>query len=164
MDTTFNYPQKPFQYNKLPIRVSRKEFNQCIRPHLSQPIKGPKPKLSQYQIFNYILYVLHTGVQWREVKPRRNEIHWSNIYKWHNRWSKDGSYKNLFFASVIKFDEEGKLDISILHGDGSNTIAKKGEKKSAIRDINIKKVKKRSRYATIQEMSCSLSGASRESA
>jgi len=129
MATKVNYPQGPFQYNKLPIKVSRKEFNQYIKPHLRKPIKGPRPKLSCYQVFNYILYVLHTGVQWRELKPKRNEIHWSNIYKWHNRWSKDGSYKNLFLASVMQLNEEGKLDLSILHGDGSNTVAKKGARR-----------------------------------
>jgi len=129
MATKASYPQGSFQYNKLPIKVSRKEFNQYIRPHLRKPIKGPKPKLSYYQIFNYVLYVLHTGMQWRELRPKRNEIHWSNIYKWHNRWSKDGSYKNLFLASVMELHEKGKLDTSILHGDGSNTVAKKGARR-----------------------------------
>ena len=129
MATKVNYPQGSLQYNKLPIKVSRKEFNQYIKPHLRKPIKGPKPKLSYYQIFNYILYVLHTGIQWREVKPKRNEIHWSNVYKWHNRWSKDGSYKNLFLAAVVQLNEEGKLDLSVLHGDGSNTVAKKGARR-----------------------------------
>jgi len=129
MATKVNYPQEHFQYNKLPIRVSRKEFNQYIKPHLRKPIKGPKPKLSYYQIFNYILYVLHTGMQWRELNPKRNEIHWSNIYKWHNRWSKDGSYRNLFLSSVMELDDQGQLDLSILHGDGSNTVAKKGARR-----------------------------------
>lgn len=143
MYTTHSYPQGHFHYNKLPVRVLRKEFNHYILPHLRKPIKGPKPKLSYYQIFNYILYVLHTGIQWKELKTKRNELHWSNIYKWHNRWSKDGSYKNLFLSSVMELNEQGKLDLTILHGDGSNTVAKKGEKKSGIQDTNIKRVKKR---------------------
>jgi transposase len=153
MGTTFNYPQGSFHYNKLPIRVSRKEFHQYIKSHLSQPIKGPRPKLSTYQIFNYILYVLHTGVQWRELRPRRNEIHWSNIYKWHNRWSKDGSYQNLFLSSVIELNDQGQLDLSILHGDGSNTVAKKGVRVSDIRDTNIRRVRKPWQYQTIGAIS-----------
>lgn len=120
---------KVLKYNKLPIKVSQNEFNQHIAPQLSKPIKGPKSKISRYKIFNYILYVLHTGIQWRELKTYNNEIHWSNVYKWHNRWSKDGSYENLFLASVSELDRKNKLDLSILHGDGSNTVAKKGEKK-----------------------------------
>lgn len=149
MATIQYYPQGSARYNKLPIRLSRKEFNQYIRTHLRTPIKGPKPKLSHYQIFNYILYVLHTGIQWKELKPRRNEIHWSNIYKWHNRWSKDGSYRNLFLASVMELNDRGKLDLSILHGDGSNTMAKKGARASGTPDTNIKKARKRWKYQTI---------------
>ena len=129
-------------YNKLPIRVSQNEFNRYIRPHLRKPIKGPKPTLSHYQIFNYILYVLHTGIQWEELKVKRNQLHWSNIYKWHNRWSKDGSYKNLFLSSIMELDDQGKLDFSILHGDGSNTVAKKGARRSGIRVISIRKARK----------------------
>jgi len=112
---------------KLPIQVSRKDFNQYILPHLSRARRGPKGKLSRYQIFNYILYVLHTGVQWNQLPIRRKEIHWSNVYKWHLRWSKDGSYQNLFEGSVKRLLLDHKLDLSILHGDGSNTVAKKGE-------------------------------------
>jgi transposase len=113
-------------YNKLPVRVSRKEFNQYIAPHLSHGKRGPHIKISHFKIFNYVLYVLHTGIQWRELKPNRNEISWQTVYHHHNRWSKDGSYKNLFLSSVMELDDQGKLDVSILHGDGTNTVAKKG--------------------------------------
>lgn len=137
------YPQGGLRYNKLPVRISRKEFNRYVAPHLSKGKRGPQPKISYYKIFNYILYVLHTGIQWKRLPVQRNEISWQDIYHYHNRWSKDGSYKNLFLASVMTLDEHGKLDTSILHGDGSNTVAKKGVRKSDIRGTNIRKVKKR---------------------
>lgn len=121
-----NYPQAELN-RKLPIKVSRKDFNKYIRPCLSKGTRGPKPTISHYKIFNYILYVLHTGIQWDQLKTCRNEIYWTNIYKWHNRWSKDGSYEALFRSSVEKLNDRGKLDLSILHGDGTNTVAKKGE-------------------------------------
>jgi len=111
---------------KLPIRVGLAEFNRHVLPYLSRAKRGPKGKLSRYQIFNYILTVLHTGVQWNRLPVRRREIHWSNVYKWHLKWSKDGSYANLFTASVMHLARAGALDLSILHGDGSNTVAKKG--------------------------------------
>lgn len=129
-------------YNPLVKRVSQKEFNEYIAPQLRKRLKGPKPKLSPYKIFNYILYVLSTGCQWEQLPIYRNEIHWSNVYKWHNRWSKDGSYKFLFESTVDLLNQKGKLDTSILHGDGSNTVAKKGEKKSAIAATNIRGAKK----------------------
>lgn len=113
---------------KLAVKVSLKDFNRFIKPHLRHPFRGPDPKISTYKIFNYILLVLTTGMQWKQLKTYKNELHWSNVYKWHNRWSKDGSYEKLFRASVEWLDREQKLDLSILHGDGSNVVAKKGEK------------------------------------
>jgi len=113
-------------FGTLPVKVSQKSFNQYIRPYLRLPRKGPRPKLSAYKIFNYILYVLHTGCQWRQLPIYRNEIRWQNIHKWHLRWSRDGSYENLFLHSVDTLHRERKLDLSILHGDGSNAVAKKG--------------------------------------
>ena len=133
---------KRLAYNTLPTQVSRKKFNCYIRPHLSRGKRGPKTKISHYKIFNYVLYVLHTGIQWDQLKTRNNELHWSNVYRWHNRWSKDGSYKNLFLSSIMELDDQGKLDLSILHGDGSNTVAKKGVWVSDIQDTSTKKAKK----------------------
>ena len=118
------YPQGVF--NTLPTKVSRKDFNQYIAPYLSEGKRGPDTKISKYKIFNYILYVLHTGMQWDELVIYKNEIHWSNIYRWHNKWSKDGSYESLFESSVQQLSDLGSLDLSVLHGDGSNTVAKKG--------------------------------------
>lgn len=114
---------------KLPIKVSEKDFNRYIKPYLRTPVKGVKQKISNYKIFNYILYVLHTGIQWKQLKTYKNEIHWSNVYKRHNRWSKDGSYQRLFESSIAWLKDKGLLNLSILHGDGSNAVAKKGVKK-----------------------------------
>lgn len=124
MTSKNSYPQD----KKLPIKVLRKDFNKYIKSHLKVPVKGPKAKLSTFKIFNYILCVLHTGIQWNQLKTYKNEIHWSNVYKWHNRWSKNGLYQSLFESSVDWLNQLGKLDLSVLHGDGSNTIAKKGAK------------------------------------
>jgi len=132
--------EKKLIYNEIPKQVSRKDFNKYINPHLQKPKKGPKPKLSFYKIFNYILYVLHTGIQWRQLRTRRNEIHWSNVYKRHNKWSKDGSYEKLFSASIIHLRDTDQLDISIIHGDGSNTVVKKGVPASVTQDTNTRKV------------------------
>ena len=131
---TSNYPQ-----GKLPVKVSRKDFNRYVNRYLSRGKRGPPTKISRHKIFNYILYVLHTGMQWDELKPRRNEVHWSNIYRWHNKWSKDGSYLNLFESGIERLRLGNKLDLSVLHGDGSNTVAKKGAKVLVIPDTNTRK-------------------------
>lgn len=132
---------KPNCYNKLPRKVSQNEFNTFIKPCLSKA-KSRQPNISYYKIFNYILYVLRTGMQWDELQPHRKEISWQAVYYHHNKWSKDGSYRKLFEHSIVTLDALGKLDLSILHGDGSNVIAKKGDKKSVTPDTNTRKEKK----------------------
>jgi hypothetical protein len=139
MDTQLTLKNPAFVFHQIPTEVSRRDFNRYINPHLKRPLKGPKPKLSLYKIFHYILYVLHTGIQWNQLKTQRNELHYTNIYKWHNRWSKDGSYQTLFEASIIQLHHTDQLDTSVLHGDGSNTVVKKGGSASAILAISIRK-------------------------
>ena len=128
----------PQKYTKIPIHVGLKSFRKYIAPHLSKGKRGPKPKVSRYRIFNCVLQVLRTGMQWDALRVGRNELHYSNVYKWHLRWSKDGSYEKLFRSSVIHLKETDQLDLSVLHGDGSNTIAKKGAKGSATVVTNTK--------------------------
>lgn len=127
------------QATKLPTSVGLADFRRYIDPYLSKGTRGPKPKISRYKIFNYILYVLHTGMQWDQLKTSRNELHWSNVYKRHLQWSKDGSYRNVFETSVATLFERNKLDLSVLHGDGSNTVAKKGANKLATPATNTRK-------------------------
>lgn len=129
-------------FSGLPTKVSQRDFNRRILPHLRKPVKGPQHKISLYKIFNYVLFVLHSGIQWEKLRTYKNELHWSNVYKWHNRWSKDGSYEHLFLASVMDLRDAGKLDLSLVHGDGSNTVAKKGEMELDTRVTNTKKEKK----------------------
>ena len=126
-------------YNKLPIRVTQNEFNVYIKPYLSKGKRGPKTKISYYKLFNYVLYVLHTGIQWDQLRTCRNEIYWTNVCKHHNRWSKDGSYQRLFVSSVAVLDKIGKLNLSLFHIDGTNVVAKKGAPESDIQDTNIRK-------------------------
>jgi len=42
------------------------------------------------------------------------------------RWADDGSLWQAFLASVRHLAAEKQLDTSVLHGDGTNTVAKKG--------------------------------------
>lgn len=129
-------------FNELPKKVSIKNFNQYIKQHLSKGTRGPETKISSYKTFNYILYVLHTGIQWQQLKTYKNELSWQRVYAKHSQWSKDGSYEKLFKASVIHLKDSKQLDLSVIHGDGSNAVIKKGVKASDIQVTNIKKVKK----------------------
>jgi hypothetical protein len=54
------------------------------------------------------------------------EIHYTRLFRIFQRWSNDGSFKKVFEQSVSYLQENNKLDLSVLHGDGSVTPAKKG--------------------------------------
>jgi transposase len=124
----------PKEYNTLPKQVTREEFNCYIKPCLSKGRRGPNPNLSTFKIFNYILYVLHTGIQWANLPVK--EVHWSNIYRHFNRWSKDGSLQKVFENSREFLATEDAFDLTALHGDGSNVVAKKGARASATQDTS----------------------------
>ena len=52
--------------NRLPVPLPlERGFEAFILPHLSMPKRGPKCKLGYYRVFNLILWVLYTGMQWK---------------------------------------------------------------------------------------------------
>src|SRR5216684_6340810 len=115
----------------IPVQLSDTEFQQFILPHLSMPKRGPKCKLGYHRVFNLILWVLYTGMQWKCLPVPKDhdgkaEIHYTTVYKVFARWSDDGSLEQAFIASVGYLSEHNQLDLSVLHGDGTNTVAKKG--------------------------------------
>jgi len=115
----------------IPVQLSEPEFIAFIFPHLSMPGRGPKCKLGYHRVFNLILWLLYTGMQWKCLPvPRAGDgtavIHYTTIYKVFAKWSDDGSLDQAFIASVRHLAEHHHLDLRVLHGDGSNTVAKKG--------------------------------------
>ena len=115
----------------IPVQVSAQEFAAFILPHLSLPKRGPQCKIGYHKPFHYLLKVLYTGMQWQELPIDKSpqgkaELHYTGVFKLFARWAKDGSLERAFLASVKHLDEAKKLDLSLLHGDGSNTVAKKG--------------------------------------
>src|SRR5262249_59581709 len=52
--------------------------------------------------------------------------HYTTVDKVFARWSDDGSLEHAFIASVRHLSDHHQLDLSILHGGGTNTVTKKG--------------------------------------
>src|ERR1700712_1570324 len=70
----------------IPVQLSEPEFVAFIFPHLSMPKRGPKCKLGYHRVFNLILWVLYTGMQWKCLPvPSAGDgsavIHYTTIYK-----------------------------------------------------------------------------------
>jgi hypothetical protein len=72
------------------------------------------------------------------------EIHDTNVYRALATWADDGALQKAFMASVGHLAAEKKLDARVLHGDGTNTVAKKGEMASGILATNIKRERRSS--------------------
>jgi hypothetical protein len=137
MSTTAKNPDS----TPIPVQLSEPEFNACIFPHLSRPKRGPKCKLGYHRLFNLILWVLYTGMPWKCLPIPKDvtgkpAIHYTNVYRAFAKWSDDGSLQKAFMASVGHLAAEKQLDVSVLHGDGTNTVAKKGVMASGTLGIN----------------------------
>jgi transposase len=131
----------------IPVQLSAPEFAAFILPHLSRPKRGPQCKIGYHKPFNYLLKVLYTGMQWKELPidtgpEGKAELHYTGVFKLFARWAEDGSLERAFLASVQHLDEAQKLDLSLLHGDGSNTVAKKGARPLATVATNTRKARK----------------------
>lgn len=51
----------------IPTSVTERQFEDHIRPYLSTAQRGYECKIALYKVFNYILYRLHTGCQWKQL-------------------------------------------------------------------------------------------------
>src|SRR5260370_33297883 len=115
----------------IPVQLSATEFTAFICAHPTMRRRGPKGKLGYHRVFNLILWLLYTGMQWKCLpvptdthgKPA---IHYTTVYKVFAKWSDDGSLEHAFIASVQHLADHNHLDLSVLHGDGTDTVAKKG--------------------------------------
>ena len=110
------------------IKLSKKNINQKLVPHLSKGKRGPKCKVGLWRIVRAILKRLKTGIQWRELPMRelfgRHTISWKTVFYHFSRWSKDGSWYRLWTALLKMY--KSILDMSSVEFDGSHTLAKRG--------------------------------------
>jgi len=122
---------KTVQSRGIPTELSLEQFRQFVLPHLTVGRRGPAPKLPLHTLFNYILKLLYLGCQWKELPiakdaEGRPEIHYTRIYGTFRRWQAGGCFEIIFTVVVQKLRQTGLLDVTIIHGDGTTTAAKKG--------------------------------------
>lgn len=119
------------QYKHIPTKLTEKQFETFVLPHLSVGSRGPRCSIPLYKVFNYILHLMHTGMQWMNLSVDKRsdgspEIHYTRIFRIYQRWVNDGSLKSFFENTIVLLNENKLLDLSIVHGDGTSTAAKKG--------------------------------------
>jgi hypothetical protein len=142
----------------IPVQLSEPEFNEFIFPHLSRPKRGPTCKIGYPRLFNRIVGVLYTGMQWKCLplltdahgKP---ELHDTNVDRAFAKGADDGSLQQALMASVAPLSDEKKLDLRVLHGDGTNPVAPKGGRAAGLLATNLRKARRSSPSPTTMVMS-----------
>ena len=119
------------QWREIPTELSPERFQEFVLPHLTVGSRGPPPKLSLHALFNYILKLLYLGCQWKELPIEkdatgRRVIHHIRIWHQFRRWVADGCFNAIFEGTVLTLHQAELLDVSVIHGDGTTTAAKKG--------------------------------------
>lgn len=104
MDTRL-YPITP--------KFFKENINQLIKNHYSPA--GRPQKISNYQVFCAILYVLRTGIAWRDLPPCFG--YWHSIYL---RFKK-GSDRGIWWDILVKLQQDKRLTMNIVMAD-STTI------------------------------------------
>jgi hypothetical protein len=84
-----------------------------------------------------MLYVLYTGFQWRMLPLEEDasgnpEIHYTSIGKKYKQWVQNGCVQQIFYESVHHLNQQGALDLSVLHVDGTNIVARLGSDQNRI--------------------------------
>ncbi|MEA2733329.1 MAG: hypothetical protein QOF70_7804, partial [Acetobacteraceae bacterium] len=122
------------RWQAIPTQLDRAAFEQFVLPHLSPGSRGPAPTLGLHKIFNYVLKHLYLGCQWKELAIDKDgegfvEIHYTRICRIWRRWVDNGCIDAIFAGSVLRLHQDGLLDTTVIHGDGTTTAAaKKGRR------------------------------------
>ena len=95
--------------------ISVKTFNQWIRPIIEGNYiwKGRPPKISHYQVFCAILYVLRTGIPWRDLPKCYGN--WHSIYMRFHR----GNEKGTWWKVLIFLQNKRKVKVNVVICDSS---------------------------------------------
>ena len=94
-------------WKAIPTQLTQAQFNEFVLPHLKIGTRGPQPKLDLHTMFNYILKLLYTGCQWKELQIKKDadglpEIHYTSIYRAFRWFEHQGCFDAIFEDSHLK--------------------------------------------------------------
>jgi transposase len=112
--------------------LSESFFKELIEPFILKSRKkaGRPTKISHYQFFCGVLYVLRTGISWRDLPPHYGN--WHTIYTRYKRWSENGFFWQLLYH--LQSLKKTLIDVVFvdgslvpLHRHGSGSLKKEGD-------------------------------------
>ena len=84
-----------------------------------------RPRRSDREVLNGIMWVMRTGAQWGEIPTPRYPSK-STCHKRFQEWVDSGVFENILKALARDLKRRGKLDLSECFVDGTFVSAKKG--------------------------------------
>jgi transposase len=93
-----------------------------LEPLLPPPRRG-HPWRDHRAVINGILWVLATGVPWRDVPERYGP--WPTLYDRFVRWTRDGTWNRLLQALLAEMQRRGRIDWALWCVDGTSIRALK---------------------------------------
>jgi len=96
--------------------IERNLCDALIQPIIEKSYiwKGRPPKISNYQVFSAILYVLRTGIPWRDLPKCFGN--WHTIYTRFHR----GNEKSLWWKILLHLQHQKKLKMNVVLCDSSS--------------------------------------------
>ncbi|MBS4168126.1 transposase [Parachlamydia sp. AcF125] len=96
--------------------LSEKFFKDHVMPliHSHHKRPGRPPKHGYYLFFCAILYVLRTGISWRDIPVCFG--HWHTVYMQFKRWSENG----LFWSILYQLQQKKQVQLEIVWVDSTN--------------------------------------------
>ena len=94
---------------------------EVLGPLLERPRKSQygRPRAGEREVFEAILFVLHTGIQWKHL-PRTFPPK-STVHDYLKAWSQSDAFRRIFAAIISQLIEEGQsLDSLIGQLSGEN--------------------------------------------
>ncbi len=95
--------------------IKQEAFKAVVEPMITKAYKKPgRPaEISHYLFFCAILYVLRTGIPWRDLPPVYGP--WHTIYTRFKRWSENG----LFWFLLYHLQQTKKIKMKVVWVDSS---------------------------------------------
>ena len=99
---------------------------EVLGPLLERPRKSKfgRPRASEREVFEAILFVLHTGIQWKHL-PRTFPPK-STVHDYLKAWSRSDAFRQIFAAIIGNLIQEGRVDLEECFVDATFAAAKGG--------------------------------------
>lgn len=86
-----------------------------------EPAKTGRPRKDPRDVVDGILFVLRTGVPWRDLHEEFGP--WQSVYHWFNQWASDGTLDEILRRLIAAHIDVGEIDDELWCVDGTHVRA-----------------------------------------